>query len=112
MAEGRKKAKLAHEKAARSIQPAAPQTGPFAVRAVRALVETPTDGTRAVVELDETGALALVSPLFAASAPDGTLKPSCLACPAVYDEVARQRAVDAYARWASGAHAGEAASGF
>lgn len=96
-----KKAKLAHEKKASQALEGSP-LGQFTFAEVVELVEWPKGRQAAVVDLDGNGTKAIVDRHFVVYDPaDGEAKPSRMACPALYDEVARQRALEAYQQYAN-----------
>jgi len=90
-----KKAKLAHEKKGQQAQGA---VGGFTFKSVLELVQH-NGNEVAIVDLDGKGTLAIVDTHFVLS-DDGGLKPAMVACPAVYDAVARQEAIQRHASYA------------
>ncbi|MDP6943673.1 MAG: hypothetical protein QF464_05945 [Myxococcota bacterium] len=90
-----KKAKLAHEKQA---QKAKVVLGGFTFKSVVELVEH-NGNEVAIVDLDGDGTLGIVDRHFVLSGDDG-LKPALVACPAVYDAVARTEAIQRHATYA------------
>ena len=92
-----KKAKLAHEK---QIQQAKVSLGGFTFKSVVELVEH-NGNEVAIVDLDGAGTLGIVDRHFVLSGDDGH-KPALVACPAVYDVVARDVAIQRHASYAGG----------
>ena len=90
-----KKAKLAHEKKGQEAQGA---LGGFTFKTVVELVEH-NGNEVAIVDLDGKGTLGIVDKHFVLSA-DGGLKPAMVACPAVYDVVAREEAIQRHSSYA------------
>ena len=99
MAKKVKKAKLAHEKK----KPGEVQTGlgGFTFQSVQELVDWPVGQAGAIVDLDGKGTLGIVDQHFVLHH-GGVLKAAVMACPAVYDTVARERAIERHASWTSG----------
>lgn len=90
-----KKAKLAHEKKG---QQAKKTLGGFTFKSVLELVEH--NGNQvAIVDLDGAGTLGIVDKHFVLSSGSG-LTPAMIACPAVYDVVAREEAIQRHASYA------------
>ena len=90
-----KKAKLAHEKKG---QQATGALGGFTFKSVLELVEH-NGNEVAIVDLDGKGTLAIVDRHFVLS-DDSGLKPALVACPAVYDRIAREEAIQRHASYA------------
>lgn len=93
MAQKTKKAKLAHEK-----QRGGQETDlgrAFLANKVIELVEH-QGKSGAVVELDEAGTLGIIDSMFVMAAADGALTLRRFACPATYDPIAQQKAVERY----------------
>lgn len=90
-----KKAKLAHEKKGGQAQG---EVGRFTFKSVLELVEH-NGNEVAIVDLDGQGTLAIVDKQFVHS-DDSGLKPAMVACPAVYDAVARQEAIQRHTSYA------------
>ena len=91
-----KKAKLAHEKK----KPGEKQEGhTFTFRTVLDVVDCQGNNV-AVVDLDGEGTLAIVDRHFVIPKTDGNgFEASGLACPAVYDDTAKARAVQRHEAW-------------
>ncbi len=99
MAQKIKKAKLAHEK--KKAGGPKDKFGGFTFKSVVDIVDWQGNDV-AVVDLDGEGTLAIVARHFVAPKPDGSgFESSGLACPAVYDEAARGRAVQRHDAWKS-----------
>jgi hypothetical protein len=94
MAGPAKKAKLAHEKQ----KATAPKrsVGDFTFKKVVDVVEWPQGNSVAIVELQADGEplLGIVDRHFVMSKTEGNYEPSRLACPAVYDPIARELAIE------------------
>ncbi len=90
-----KKAKLAHEKKGQQTKSA---LGGFTFKSVLELVEY-NGNEVAIVDLDGNGTLAIVDRHFVLS-DDSGLKPAHVACPAVYDTVAREEAIQRHSTYA------------
>ena len=90
-----KKAKLAHEKKGQQAKSA---LGGFTFKSVIELVEH-NGNEVAIVDLDGNGTLAIVDRQFVLSGDDG-LKPALVACPAVYDTIARDEAIQRHSAYA------------
>ena len=90
-----KKAKLAHEKKGQQAKAA---LGGFTFKSVVELVEH-NGNEVAIVDLDGAGTLGIVDRHFVLSNDDGH-KPALVACPAVYDVVARDEAIQRHASYA------------
>ncbi len=99
MAKKVKKAKLAHEK--KKQGGGGGGLGGFTFQSVQELVEWPAGQAGAIVDLDGKGTLAIVDQHFVLHS-GGALKPALMACPAVYDAVARERAIERHSSWTSG----------
>lgn len=98
----KKKAKLAHEKGIRGGERQAKIAGEFSVHRVFETISWPDGKHSAIVELEEGGDKAIVDRWFVRrSAETGEWEPSQMACPALYDEVARKNAIDRYSKYAS-----------
>lgn len=92
----KKKAKLAHDKR-EGNQKKSTGDGRFAVAKVLDLVAWPENEMSAIVDIDGKETLGLVARHFVLQDPSsGEWGPSTIACPAVYDAVARSKAVEAY----------------
>ena len=83
-----KKAKTAQKKEFESLE----DKGQFRIATVLELV---SEGGKeaAIVQLDEKGTKGVVDAIFVLKGADGSLKPREVACPAVYDAVAQQKAI-------------------
>ena len=104
MAGSGKKAKLAHEKRAAST--GASKGTLFVPNKVVEEVEWPAGQRSVVVDLDGTGRMGIVSSWFATKDKQtGELVPSQMSCPAVYDPIAGQKAIDQYAAYSAQANA-------
>ena len=90
-----KKAKLAHEKKGQQAKVA---LGGFTFKSVLELVEH-NGNEVAIVDLDGKGTLGIVDRHFVLSS-DAGLKPALVACPAVYDVVAREEAIQRHGAYA------------
>ena len=90
-----KKAKLAHEKKGQQAKSA---LGGFTFKSVLELVQY-NGNEVAIVDLDGDGTLAIVDTHFVLS-DDSGLKPALVACPAVYDAVAREEAIQRHTAYA------------
>ena len=90
-----KKAKLAHEKKGNQAQE---ELGRFTFKSVLELVEH-NGNEVAIVDLDGQGTLAIVDKHFVRAGEAG-LKPAMVACPAVYDAVARNEAIQRHQAYA------------
>lgn len=94
----KKKAKLAHEKGAQ-VQ-SNYRGSVYSVNTIVSLVQWPPGQVNLIADLDGSGQLGVIPALFAEpSGSTGALKPSPIACPAVYDAVARQKALDLYQQY-------------
>ena len=95
MAAGPKKAKLAHEK---RVEGAGASRGTlFVPSKIVDKVEWPAGERGVIVDLDGSGRLGIVSAWFAQTdKATGELVPAEMSCPAVYDAIAGQKAVERY----------------
>jgi hypothetical protein len=91
----KRKAKLAHERDSR--QHKAEQGTRFTFNEVVRLVEWPEGQPAAIVDLDGRGTMAIVDRTYVTEdRRTGQPSPAPVACPAVYDAIARQRAIASY----------------
>ncbi|MGM0577873.1 MAG: hypothetical protein ACQEXJ_19260 [Myxococcota bacterium] len=96
-----KKAKLAHEKKAGGAEEGF--KGQFNFRSVVELVEFSSGEKAAIVDLDGNGTLGIVDRHYVSTDPKtGEHRPSPMACPAVYDETARQLAIERHKSYTAG----------
>mgnify|MGYP001259890904 CR=1 FL=1 len=95
MAAGPKKAKLAHEKRNDGVTQSRGTL--FVPNKIVEKVEWPAGERGVIVELDGSGRLGIVSAWFAQTDKStGELVPAEMSCPAVYDAIAGQKAVELY----------------
>ena len=92
-----KKAKLAHEK--RKSGEGDNNYSRFAPSQIIGEVAWPKGDKNILVDLDGNGTLAIVDRQFVLSGDDG-LKPALVACPAVYDTIARDEAIQRHSAYA------------
>ena len=85
-----KKAKLAHEK--RKAGESDGNYSRFSPSQIIREVAWPQGERNILVDLDGKGMMGLVSAMYAVKSPDGSLMPSQIACPAVYDSVKMEKA--------------------
>ena len=94
-----KKAKLAHET---RTTPKKVWRRSYAVAEVEDVVPWPDDELMAIVKLDEGGSKGLVDAFFARKVGEGKWEPRELACPAVYDNESRRRAIKMFEYYEEG----------
>lgn len=95
-----KKAKLAHEK--KKDGGGDKGLAGFTFKSVQELVEWPAGQAGAIVDLDGQGTLGIVDRHFVLEGLDGSFGSALMACPAVYDSVAREKAIERHGAWTSG----------
>ncbi|MFT7578817.1 MAG: hypothetical protein ACI9MR_000478 [Myxococcota bacterium] len=88
-----KKAKLAHEKQ----KPGQVSKGrSFAIASVVEIVKDKSGFSGAIVDIDGLGTMGIVDADYTTKDSDGNLTPRGISCPATYDPVAQQQAIERY----------------
>jgi len=102
MAQNRtKKAKLAHEKKG-NLAGSGDDSRAFVPNKIVELAEHEGRSV-AVVELDEKGTMGLIDGIYVIKDANGALMFRAMACPALYDSIAQQKAVDRYQSFSASA---------